>query len=394
MGQDHSHFLVASKLHQLTLIYHHAALAAGAAAQSLTDVLAANNDTLSSLTSLISADPALLEALGGASNITILAPSNDALATFLNSTAGAAAATDPAAVAALLTYHVLNGTYPASAFTNTSQFIPTLLSNSSYSNVTGGQVAEARLRGETVSVFTGLLSPSNVTVANVNFTGGVVHLIDTVLTVPQSASNTAGALNLTSLADALTSADLVETVDGLSDVTIFAPSNEAFQAIGSALPNLSTEALSSILTYHVVQGTVGYSSILTNTTLETVNGESVTISIVNGSVFVNSARVTVPDVLIAGGVVHVIDSVLNPNNTSAAPPTAGATTTVPAFTGASSVSDVPFTSGVSASTTVTAVPTRDPEATSTSTAGAAPMQTGMIGLGALFGGAALVMGNL
>merc|ERR1712093_422482 len=57
---DHSHFLVASKLHQLALIYH---LAAGAAAQSLTDVLAANNDTLSSLTSLISADPALLEAL-------------------------------------------------------------------------------------------------------------------------------------------------------------------------------------------------------------------------------------------------------------------------------------------------------------------------------------------
>merc|ERR1712036_193451 len=278
-----------------------AALAAGAAAQSLTDVLAANNDTLSSLTSLISADPALLEALGGASNITILAPSNDALATFLNSTAGAAAATDPAAVAALLTYHVLNGTYPASAFTNTSQFIPTLLSNSSYSNVTGGQVVEARLRGETVSVFTGLLSASNVTVANVNFTGGVVHVIDTVLTVPQSASNTAGALNLTSLAGALTSADLVETVDGLSDVTIFAPSNEAFQAIGSALPNLSTEALSGILTYHVVQGTVGYSSILTNTTLETVNGESVTISI-------------------AGGVVHVIDSVLNPNNPSAAPP--------------------------------------------------------------------------
>merc|ERR1711981_873813 len=101
-----------------------------------------------------------------------------------------------------------------------------------------------------------------------------------------------------------------------------------------------------------VQGTVGYSSILTNTTLETVNGESVTISIVNGSSFVNSARVTVPDVLIAGGVVRVIDSVLNPNNTSAAPPTAGATTTVPAFTGASSASDVPFTSGVSASTTV------------------------------------------
>lgn len=142
---------------------------------------------------------------------------------------------------------------------------------------------------------------------NVNFTGGVVHVIDKVLTVPQSASNTAGALNLTSLAGALTTANLVGTVDGLSDVTIFAPSNDAFQAIGSATANLSVEALSSILTYHVVQGAVRYSSILSNTTLTTVNGGNVTISIVNRSVYVNSARVVVPDVLIAGGVVHVID---------------------------------------------------------------------------------------
>lgn len=118
---------------------------------------------------------------------------------------------------------------------------------------------------------------------------------------------TATSLNLTSLAGALTSANLVSTVDGLKDVTIFAPSNAAFQAIGSALPNLSTADLSSILTYHVVQGTVGYSNILTNTTLKTVNGADVTISITNGSVFVNSAKVIVPNVLIAGGVVHVID---------------------------------------------------------------------------------------
>ncbi|KAL5323080.1 hypothetical protein ACEPPN_007608 [Leptodophora sp. 'Broadleaf-Isolate-01'] len=372
-----------------------AALVVGTSAQSLTDVLAANNGTLSSLTSLLSANSELVSALSEAQNITILAPSNDALAAYLNSTAGAAAATDAGAVAALLTYHVLNGTYPASAFTNSSQFLPTLLSNSSYTNVTGGQVVEARLRGETASIFTGLLSDSNVTVANVNFTGGVVHVIDKVLTVPQSASNTAGALNLTSLAGALTTANLVGTVDGLSDVTIFAPSNDAFQAIGSATANLSVEALSSILTYHVVQGAVRYSSILSNTTLTTVNGGNVTISIVNRSVYVNSARVVVPDVLIAGGVVHVIDSVLNPNNTSAAPPTAGATTTTPAFPGASSATDVPFTSGVPpASTTVTSTPTRNPDATSSSTAGAAPMQTGMIGLGALFGGAAIVMGNM
>ncbi|KAL2063947.1 hypothetical protein VTL71DRAFT_4441 [Oculimacula yallundae] len=370
-----------------------AALLAGASAQSLTDVLAANNASLSTLTSLLTSMPELVEALSQAQNITILAPSNDALASFLNSTAGASAATDPGAVAALLTYHVLNGSYPASAFTNTSQFLPTLLSNATYSNVTGGQVVEARLRGETASIFTGLLSDSNVTTANVNFTGGVVHVIDKVLTVPQSASNTAVALGLTSLAGALTTADLVSTVDSLEDVTIFAPSNDAFGAIGSALPNLTTEALSGILTYHVVQGTVGYSSLLSNTTLPTVNGGNVTITVVNGTVFVNSAKVTIPDVLVAGGVVHVIDSVLNPANSTATPPTAGATTTAPVFPGASSASDTPFTSGVTGSTTVTSIPTRNPEATSSSTAGS-PMQTAAMGLGALFGGAAVFMGNM
>lgn len=144
-------------------------------------------------------------------------------------------------------------------------------------------------------------------IKNINFTGGVIHIIDTVLTIPQLVSSTAVAANLTSLAGALKTTNLVSTVDSLKDVTIFAPSNSAFQAIGSAIGTLTTAQLSSILTYHVVQGTVGYSSILSNTTLKTVNGENVTITIEDGSVFVNSAKVVTPNVLVAGGVVHVID---------------------------------------------------------------------------------------
>ena len=140
-----------------------------------------------------------------------------------------------------------------------------------------------------------------------NFTGGVVHVIDTVLTIPESDAATAIAANLTSLAGALTTANLVSTVDDLHDVTIFAPSNAAFQAIGSAVGSLSTSQLTSILEYHVINGTVGYSSGLTNTTLKTVGGGSVTITIENGTVFVNSAKVIVPNVLVANGVVHVID---------------------------------------------------------------------------------------
>jgi len=366
------------------------AFASLASAQSLTEALSSQNATLSSLTALLGTQESLLQALSAATNITILAPSNDALATFLNSTAGQAAATDPGAVAALLTYHVLNGTYPPSAFTNASQFLPSLLSNTSYANVTGGQVVKGMLNGTGVALTSGLLAQSSVLPAVLNFTGGVIHIIDTVLTVPQSPSGTAVAANLTSIAGALSAANLVSTVDSLKDVTIFAPSNAAFSDISSALGNASTEALTNILTYHVVQGVVGYSSILTNTTLKTVNGGSVTISIIDGTVFVNSAKVILPDVLVSNGVVHVIDGVLNPDNASAAP---NPTTTSVAFPGASSAaSDIPFTSNAPTPSATISSSVVNAATSGTSTAGGGrAVETGVMGLGALFGVAALVM---
>jgi Fasciclin domain len=194
------------------------------------------------------------------------------------------------------------------------------------------------------------------------------------------------AANLTAVAGALTMAKLVEAVDTTPDVTIFVPSNEAFQAIGSALGNVSMEDLTSILTYHVVEGTIGYSSMLSNTSLETLNGENVTITVSNGTVYVNSAMVIQADVLVANGVVHVIDNVLNPMNaTATADPSME--TQAPAFSGASSVTNVPFTSGVS---TPTSAAGAGPTSSSASGAAAMPMKTGAVGAAALFGGAALV----
>ncbi|KAE9369162.1 Fasciclin-domain-containing protein [Stipitochalara longipes BDJ] len=370
------------------------ALGAVASAQNLTDVLASQNSSLSALSSLLATNPTLVSALSSASNITILAPNNEAISTFLNSSTGKTAATNPGLVTALLTYHVLNGSYSASAFTNTSQFLPTLLTNEAYANVTGGQRVEARLNGSSVEIFSGLLAKSTVVTADLNFTGGVLHIIDTVLTIPESDAATAAAANLTALTGALTQANLVSTVDSLHDVTIFAPSNAAFQAIGSAVGTLTTAQLASILEYHVINGTVGYAPSLTNTTLTTVGGGSVTITVENGTVFVNSAKVIIPDVLVANGVVHVIDGVLNPNNTSAAP---NPTTTSAAFSGASSATDVPFTSGVSQGTTVSETPSR-PLTTSSSSAGAGgfvrAMPTGMVEMGALLGGAAVFAAGL
>ena len=130
-----------------------------------------------------------------------------------------------------------------------------------------------------------------------------------MLSIPQNITTTAQQANLTSLAGAIQQLGVTSVVDGLSDVTIFAPNNAAFQAIGSALPNLTMEALTGILEYHVVNGTVAYSTAITNgSTVTSLAGQNLTLSVANGSVFVNSARVINPNILVSGGVIHVIDS--------------------------------------------------------------------------------------
>ena len=142
-----------------------AALAAGASAQTmnLTATLMSNPD-LSNLTTYVSLFPNLISQLSMASNITILAPSNAAFAAFMNSSAGMAIqAKDMTAIQSILSYHVLNGSYPASSFMSTPAFIPTMLSNPSYSNVTGGQVVEAITQGSAVEIYSGLLANSTVT---------------------------------------------------------------------------------------------------------------------------------------------------------------------------------------------------------------------------------------
>jgi len=297
---------------------------------------------------------------------------------------------DTAAIQALLMYHVLNGTYPASAVKATPAFLPTLLNSSMYANVTGGQVVEAVTQGTSVEFYSGLLQNSTVTTANLNFTGGVIHIINKVLTVPENVSTTAEQAGLSALAGALTKANLVEPLDSMMNVTVFAPNNEAFQSIGSATAGLTIQELASILEYHVVNSTVGYSSTLTNgASLTALNGGKLTITIENGNVFVNSAKVITPNVLVSNGVVHVIDNVLNPNMTSATP-SPSASGGSPAFSGASSASDIPLTSGIPAPSTTLGLAPSAASATNTgansssSKAAAPPMKTTAVGAAALF----------
>ncbi|KAI9693494.1 MAG: hypothetical protein M1820_009230 [Bogoriella megaspora] len=283
------------------------------AAQSLADVLAGTPD-LSTLTSALQQFPDLLTTLNGTSNITVLAPNNAAFDALFATPAGQAAQNDAGLLEAVLEYHVVDGVFPASSIPATGAFVPTFLTNTSYTNVTGGQRVEGISANGGVTFISGGKATSNVTQADITFDGGIIHIINAVLTVPANITTTALAANLTSLANALIQVDLLDTVNSLPDATVFAPTNAAFDAISSTIAGLSDEQLASILEYHVVGGAVAYSTLLTNgETVPTLdNAQNVTITLGNGTVQVNQANVVIPDVLVANGVVHVIDAVLIP----------------------------------------------------------------------------------
>ena len=136
---------------------------ANSTAGNLTSVLAGNQN-LSALVTLLEASPDVANALGGAQNITLLAPSNDAISA-LNSSGILSSGSEQGLIQALLNYHVLVGVFNSSSITETPAFPATLLNDTAYANVTGGQVVEVRAEDDGVEVITGFKNSVNVTEA-------------------------------------------------------------------------------------------------------------------------------------------------------------------------------------------------------------------------------------
>ncbi|MGB2960364.1 MAG: fasciclin domain-containing protein [Bacteroidota bacterium] len=123
----------------------------------------------------------------------------------------------------------------------------------------------------------------------------------------------AGSFN--TLATALTKAGLVETLKSDGPFTVFAPTDEAFAKIPkstlTALLN-DKEQLTKVLLYHVVSGEVMSSDVAKIKSAKTVEGSKVSISVEDGTVMVDKAKVVKVDIEASNGIIHVIDSVLLP----------------------------------------------------------------------------------
>jgi transforming growth factor-beta-induced protein len=127
----------------------------------------------------------------------------------------------------------------------------------------------------------------------------------------------AGNPDFSTLVAAVLAADLAEALSGEGPFTVFAPTNEAFAklpegTLESLLLPENKQALTDILLYHVVSGSVLAADVVNLSEAETLLGKNVNIKVDMGTVMINEANVVATDIIADNGVIHVIDSVILP----------------------------------------------------------------------------------
>lgn len=244
------------------------------------------------------------ETLASGGPFTVFAPTDDAFAALPEGTLDALLA-DTEALTAVLLYHVAEGELSSGDVLG-SAFVPTL--NGQSLAVDG---SAARVDG------------SGIIQADIQATNGVIHVLDGVL-VPAFENIVQIALDNPSfetLATALDVADLAGALQGDGPFTVFAPTNEAFAAVPPEMLQAllaDVDALTQVLTYHVVPGRLLSSDVLARASAMTLNGESVNFSLVDGTPRVDDANIVSTDIQGTNGVIHVIDRVILPAGLTAA----------------------------------------------------------------------------
>ncbi len=309
--------------------------------QTVLDIAVANPDF--DVLAAAATRAGLTGVLGGSTQLTVFAPTDEAFIAHLDAddeaeAIAAVTAMDAADVADLLTFHVISGS-EIEAGDLTDGATATVTTARSGAN----NKAYVTRKGANVTI-----NNARVTTADVDASNGVIHIIDAVLTPPAGdivavATSPANAASFNILAAALTKSELITTLQSNGPFTVFAPTDDAFLALlrsaafyndseltedeaiaaingltASSAP-LSSTTLTQVLLYHVVPAS-GYSINLTNnqvlTTAKEAAPNTVTIGVGSGVTVDGSASdpatVTAANISANNGVIHVINSVLLP----------------------------------------------------------------------------------
>ena len=252
-------------------------------------------------------------------SLTVFAPTEEAFAALPEGTLDALLA-DPEALAGILTYHVLGSEVGVSAALD--------LAPTTVETLNGVDVALTKRDDDYLYV-----NLSKVVDYDIEASNGVIHVVDSVLLPPDLTPSTMTIAEIASSNDdfetlvaAATAANLVATLnDPDASLTVFAPTDAAFEALGDAALNYllnNLDVLESTLLYHVVAG-AELSSIdaiaAAGSAVGMANGDEATISLGDSGLMIESANIVVTDIVASNGIIHVIDSVLEAPSATGAP---------------------------------------------------------------------------
>jgi uncharacterized surface protein with fasciclin (FAS1) repeats len=268
--------------------------------QTVLDIVTTSNDHNTLEAAVVAAG--LDGALSAPGNLTLFAPTDAAFSALPAGTVDALLADPSGDLTQVLLYHVVG----AEAFSNS-------LSNGQMIMTLQGQDVTVTINGSGV-----FINNAQVTVADIDASNGVVHVIDAVL-LPEFPTNTVVDVIVNSpdhntLEAAVIAAGLVEALSAEGPFTVFAPTDAAFNLLPAgtidALLADPTGLLTEILFYHVVSGTALSTDLSDQQEIVTLNGLTVTVTINGSGVFINDAQVIIADLVADNGVVHVIDAIL------------------------------------------------------------------------------------
>lgn len=252
---------------------------------------------------------------------TVFAPTNDAFQALLNNNPAWNSLSDIPndVLTSVLLYHVVGGTVKSTSLS--TGYVP----SASPSTAAGSAAITSDLY---ISVGNTVMINGDVTVttADIEASNGVIHVVDKVITLPTVVTFAATNPMFTSLVAALTRSDMADyvgTLSGMGPFTVFAPNNDAFEALlndnddWTSLEDIPTATLKAVLEYHVVAtANVRAVTLEDGQTVETFGGSSFTIDLDNGPAIVDgqnrTAKIIATDVQANNGVVHVIDTVIIP----------------------------------------------------------------------------------
>jgi len=114
-------------------------------------------------------------------------------------------------------------------------------------------------------------------------------------------------------------AGLVGALDAHRQLTVFAPTDAAFERLFAALgvsgvDDIPVATLRSVLLHHVAPGSRYSGDVLGSTRVRTLNRDFLHPRVVGGVPYVDGARIVAADVSASNGVIHVIDEVLLPGS--------------------------------------------------------------------------------